>query len=205
MKKDWGFSAFIEYNGKRILFDTGNNGEIFSHNVNAKGIDLTDLDFAVLSHRHGDHTSGLNHLMTINPNVPIYAPKESFGVFGAALPGNFYDAEQVKEFARRNLQPGDQVHTHGLAAMVGLREAPHHVPKTTPPELAPQWLPWVHVLIANLNRFILGTYHGVSERYIHEYIDEFMYRFNRRFRESHLSNRLIRLAVEHPPVPLRSA
>ena len=133
MKKDWGVSAIIEYNGKRILFDTGNNAEIFSHNVNAKGIDLTDLDFAVLSHRHGDHTSGLNHLMTINPNVPIYAPKESFGVFGAALPGNFYDAEQVKEFARRNLQPGDQVHTHGLAAMVGLREAPHHVPKTTSP------------------------------------------------------------------------
>jgi 7,8-dihydropterin-6-yl-methyl-4-(beta-D-ribofuranosyl)aminobenzene 5'-phosphate synthase len=90
MRKDWGFAAFIEYGGKRILFDTGNNAEIFAHNVQAKGIDLTTLDFAVVSHRHGDHTSGLNYLMTVNPDVPIYVPKENFGVFGAALPGTFY-------------------------------------------------------------------------------------------------------------------
>ncbi|MGH6916444.1 MAG: MBL fold metallo-hydrolase, partial [Geminicoccaceae bacterium] len=90
MKKDWGFSALIEYGGKRILFDTGNDAEIFAHNVKAKGIDLTRLDFAVVSHRHGDHTSGLNHLMTVNPGVQIYVPKENFGVFGAALPGTFY-------------------------------------------------------------------------------------------------------------------
>src|SRR5262245_24110358 len=51
MKKDWGFSALIEYGGKRILFDTGNNAEIFAHNVEAKGIDLRELDFAVVSHR----------------------------------------------------------------------------------------------------------------------------------------------------------
>src|SRR5262249_16859882 len=54
MKKDWGFSALIEYGGKRVLFDTGNNGEIFAHNVEAKGIDLRQLDFAVVSHRHGE-------------------------------------------------------------------------------------------------------------------------------------------------------
>jgi 7,8-dihydropterin-6-yl-methyl-4-(beta-D-ribofuranosyl)aminobenzene 5'-phosphate synthase len=90
MKKDWGFSAFIEYGDKRILFDTGNNAEIFAHNVAAKGIDLTKLDFVIVSHRHGDHTSGLNHLLKINPTVKIYAPQESFGVFGATLPGTFY-------------------------------------------------------------------------------------------------------------------
>ena len=94
MKKDWGFSAFVEYGGKRILFDTGNNAEIFAHNVKAKGIDLTKLDFVVISHRHGDHTSGLNYLMTVNPDVPIYAPKENFGVFGAALPGTFYKRDE---------------------------------------------------------------------------------------------------------------
>ena len=36
MKKDWGFSAFIEFGRKRILFDTGNNSEIFAGNVKAK-------------------------------------------------------------------------------------------------------------------------------------------------------------------------
>ena len=90
MKKDWGFSALIEYGGKRILFDTGNNAEIFAHNVEAKGVDLRQLDFAVVSHRHGDHTSGLTHLFKVNPAVKVYAPQENFGVFGAALPGTFY-------------------------------------------------------------------------------------------------------------------
>ena len=94
MTKDWGFSAFVEHGGKRILFDTGNNAEIFAHNVKAKNIDLTKLDFVVVSHRHGDHTSGLNYLMTVNPDVPIYAPKENFGVFGAALPGTFYKRDE---------------------------------------------------------------------------------------------------------------
>ena len=42
MKKDWGFSALIEYGGKRILFDTGNNSDIFAQNVKAKGVDLTN-------------------------------------------------------------------------------------------------------------------------------------------------------------------
>ena len=59
MKKDWGFSALVEYGGKRILFDTGNNADIFAHNIEAKGIDLRQLDFAVISHRHGDHTSAV--------------------------------------------------------------------------------------------------------------------------------------------------
>jgi len=90
LQKDWGFAAFIEYGGKRILFDTGNNAEIFAHNVKVKGIDLTKLDFVVVSHRHGDHTSGLNYVLSVNPSVPIYAPKENFGVFGAELPGTFY-------------------------------------------------------------------------------------------------------------------
>jgi 7,8-dihydropterin-6-yl-methyl-4-(beta-D-ribofuranosyl)aminobenzene 5'-phosphate synthase len=94
LKKDWGFSAFIEYNGKRILFDSGNNADTFSQNAKTLGIDLKKLDFAVISHRHGDHTSGLNYLVSVNPGVRIYAPKEGFGVFGAALPGTFYRKDE---------------------------------------------------------------------------------------------------------------
>jgi 7,8-dihydropterin-6-yl-methyl-4-(beta-D-ribofuranosyl)aminobenzene 5'-phosphate synthase len=88
--RDWGFAALVEYGGKRILFDTGNNAEIFARNVRALGVDLGRLDFAVISHRHGDHTSGLSYLLRVNPQVKIYAPKEGFGVFGAALPSTFY-------------------------------------------------------------------------------------------------------------------
>lgn len=90
MIKDWGISALIEFNGQRILFDTGNNAEIFAHNVKTAGVNLLDLDFVIVSHRHLDHTAGLNHLMEANPAVKIYAPKESFGVFGSTLPSAFY-------------------------------------------------------------------------------------------------------------------
>jgi 7,8-dihydropterin-6-yl-methyl-4-(beta-D-ribofuranosyl)aminobenzene 5'-phosphate synthase len=94
LKKDWGFSAFVEYGGKRILFDTGNDSDTFAQNVKALGIDLKKLDFAVISHRHGDHISGLNYLLSVNPGVRVYAPKEGFGVFGAALPGTFYRKDE---------------------------------------------------------------------------------------------------------------
>src|SRR5262249_7728139 len=81
MTKSWAFSGLIKYGGKRILFDTGNNGKIFATNDAPKGSCLSQLNFAVLPHRHGDHTSGLNHLLKITPAVKIYAPQENFGVF----------------------------------------------------------------------------------------------------------------------------
>src|SRR6478736_1789403 len=90
MRKDWGFSALVEIAGKRILFDTGDNSDIFAANVKAKNVDLTNLDFVVLSHRHGDHMAGLAHVLSVNPKVKIYAPKEGFGVFGSSLPSSFY-------------------------------------------------------------------------------------------------------------------
>lgn len=90
MTKDWGYSALVEINGKRILFDTGDNPEIFAANVKAKGVDLTRIDFVVMSHRHGDHMGGLTYLLSVNPNVKIYAPKENFGVYGFDLPSKFY-------------------------------------------------------------------------------------------------------------------
>lgn len=90
MEKDWGYAALVEFDGKRILFDTGNNPDTFARNVKAKGVDLSKLDFVVMSHRHGDHMGGLSYVLKVNPRVKIYAPKEGFGVYGADLPGTFY-------------------------------------------------------------------------------------------------------------------
>ena len=90
MSKDWGFSALVEVAGKRILFDTGNDADIFEANVKAKGVDLKTLDSVVLSHRHSDHMAGLNYVLSVNPTVKIYAPKEGFGIYGSSLPSSFY-------------------------------------------------------------------------------------------------------------------
>ena len=94
MEKDWGFAALIEYGGKRILFDTGDNPDILAKNAKAKGVDLSNLDFVVMSHRHGDHMGGMGYLLSVNPGVKIYAPKENFGVYGFSLPSTFYRKDE---------------------------------------------------------------------------------------------------------------
>lgn len=73
---DWGYSALVHYNGKTILFDSGNDTAIFEHNVKALGVDLAKVDFAILSHYHADHFSGLDYLLKVNPRVKIYLPDE---------------------------------------------------------------------------------------------------------------------------------
>src|SRR6516164_2440795 len=95
MTKDWSFSALVEVAGKRILFDTGDNADIFAANVKAKGVDLTKLDFVVLSHRHSDHMAGLSYVLSVNPTVKIYAPKEGFGIYGSSLPSSFYRKDET--------------------------------------------------------------------------------------------------------------
>jgi 7,8-dihydropterin-6-yl-methyl-4-(beta-D-ribofuranosyl)aminobenzene 5'-phosphate synthase len=92
LQRDWGFAALVEYGGKRILFDTGNNADIFEKNASRLGIDLTRLDAAVISHRHGDHTTGLSYLLRRNPGVPIYAPQEG-AFFKSVAPRAFFASQ----------------------------------------------------------------------------------------------------------------
>ncbi len=96
LTKDWGFSALVEHDGRRILFDSGNNAEIFEHNVKLLGVDLTKIDFAVISHRHADHATGVKYLLKVNPTVTIYVPADGANGFGGnQIPPAFFrpDAE----------------------------------------------------------------------------------------------------------------
>jgi 7,8-dihydropterin-6-yl-methyl-4-(beta-D-ribofuranosyl)aminobenzene 5'-phosphate synthase len=104
----WGFAALIEYGGKRILFDAGGDPDILARNAAVENIDLSKLDFVVMSHRHGDHMGGLAYVLKVNPRVKIYAPKERSGVYGddqPAAPGiartHLYPRNSVITAARR--------------------------------------------------------------------------------------------------------
>ena len=88
LARDWGYSALVEHEGRRILFDTGNNAEIFEQNVEALKIDLARLDAVVISHRHGDHTAGLHYLHRVNPYVRIFVPADEH--FGGPTPAAFF-------------------------------------------------------------------------------------------------------------------
>lgn len=87
---DWGFASLVEYGGKRILFDSGNNARIFEHNVKSLRLDLRKIDFVVISHRHADHISGLSYLLEVNPKVKIYVPDETWGPFGRGIKSESY-------------------------------------------------------------------------------------------------------------------
>jgi 7,8-dihydropterin-6-yl-methyl-4-(beta-D-ribofuranosyl)aminobenzene 5'-phosphate synthase len=92
LEMDWGFAALVEYGGRRILFDTGNNAAMFERNVKRLGVDLTQLDAVVISHRHGDHTSGLTYLLQVNPAVKIFVPVEG-AYFKAPIPAAYFSRE----------------------------------------------------------------------------------------------------------------
>ena len=61
---------------------------IFAGNVERLGVDPRRLDAAVISDRHGDHTTGLEVLIAANPRVPIYAPQEG-AFFRGGAPNQF--------------------------------------------------------------------------------------------------------------------
>ena len=87
------------------------------------------------------------------------------------------DLAHVRDFSRR-LVAGTTVRSDALASLNAFADHRQQQASVTPPELADEWLPVVHVGIGNLKRFLPGTFHGVSGDYLQEYIDEYVYRFN---------------------------
>ncbi len=70
---EWGFSALVEVEGKRVLFDTGGRPDTVLKNARELGLDLSDIEDVILSHDHWDHTMGLvtlrRELMKTNPKA----------------------------------------------------------------------------------------------------------------------------------------
>lgn len=67
-----GLSLHIELDsGLKVLFDTGQSG-LFARNAARLGIDLSQVDLAVISHGHYDHGGGINEFLRINSKAPIY-------------------------------------------------------------------------------------------------------------------------------------
>lgn len=56
-------------------------------------------------------------------------------------------------------------------------------------------LPWVHILIGNVKNALRATFHGVSAKHLQRYLDEFTYRFNRRYSESKIFDQLLTACI----------
>ena len=83
LKSDWGFSCFVEAHDKRILFDTGANGDILLENMHKLKINPTSIDEVFISHDHFDHVGGLPAFLDINNRVKIYLPPSLRGMQNA--------------------------------------------------------------------------------------------------------------------------
>jgi len=110
--------------------------------------------------------------------------------------------ETVQKFLQNHIEPGQTVRTDAFPALNSVKEMHNHQKKIVPAEEASEWLPLVHVVIGNLKKFLNSTFHGVSFKYLQEYLDEFSYRFNRRFWEPELPFRLLNACLSHVPLKL---
>lgn len=76
LQAEHGLSLLIEANGKKILFDAGSS-DTFIENAKKMGVKLEDIDIAVLSHAHADHSGGMIKFLELNSQANVYMSKNA--------------------------------------------------------------------------------------------------------------------------------
>ena len=110
-----------------------------------------------------------------------------------------YSAQSLHPFIARNLAPGATAKTDGWSAYPGAPDV-NHDPRVVGKMAAHIVLPWAHRVFSNLKVWALGVYHGLRRRHLQSYLDEFVFRFNRR-RTRHAAFRsLLGIAAGHAPL-----
>lgn len=109
--------------------------------------------------------------------------------------------ETLKQFASKNIRVGSFIKSDGFKSYNTLCGAGYlHEGKAFNPEEDSEHLKWLHIVISNAKAFILGTYHGLDTLHIQSYLDEFCFRFNRRFFSTQLFNRIVNACAISSPI-----
>lgn len=90
-----------------------------------------------------------------------------------------FSADSLHGFLRAAVAPGATAKTDGWSGYPGAPGVSHQ-PHVVGPMAAHVVLPWVHRVFSNLKTWALGFYHGLRRTNIQTYLDEFVFRFNRR-------------------------
>lgn len=113
---------------------------------------------------------------------------------------NNVDSENVNQFIKRNTDGEVVLFTDRNTAYVTLEKVVNtHFTVASRKEETNDTLRWVHKAISNLKRNLLGIYHMVTYKYLQNYLNEFVYKLNRRYFGEKLFERLI-IASIHPYV-----
>ena len=122
-----GLSLLIETGGKRILFDTGASGA-FAANAEHMGIDLREVDIAVLSHGHYDHGGGLAHFLALNSHATVWVSPLAFAPHFNASGKDIGIAPELQQHNQIQTSPTPVI---ALAPGITLHQAPD-MPMTFP-------------------------------------------------------------------------
>jgi transposase-like protein len=115
--------------------------------------------------------------------------------------------KEIATLAKRDLAPGSNVVTDGLACWRAVEQAGcTHFPMITGsgPKAARR-IPftWVNTALGNIKTALVGTYHHVSAKHAQRYLASFAWRFNRPFQLDTLTERLAYACARTPPHPYR--
>ena len=78
MPVEHGLSLYIQLeNGHNILFDMGQR-RLFAENAEQLGLNIADIDTAIVSHGHYDHGGGLRAFLEINDKAKVYIHMDAF-------------------------------------------------------------------------------------------------------------------------------
>src|SRR4051794_119 len=111
-----------------------------------------------------------------------------------------YSAATLNAFVAGNVVAGSTVVSDGWSGYATLTDVKHD-PKVIGDAPAHLMLPWIHRVFANAKRWGLGVYHGLRRKHLQAYLDEFVFRFNRRRSPAAAFERLLGLAVALQPAP----
>ena len=93
-------------------------------------------------------------------------------------------AESLGGFVKSTVEPGTLIITDDWSGYGGLRKDgyDHHaIAQCGDPEVSEEFMPIVHLVFSNLKTWLNGIHHGVSAKHLQAYLNEFTFRFNRRF------------------------
>lgn len=107
-------------------------------------------------------------------------------------------AETIELQVKRNVKANSLVKTDSYSSYSNIKDLVWaHQAETLKPKEAAKALPWVHTMISNAKRNLLGIHHMISKKYFQDYLDEFCYKVNRRYFGEKLFDRLLFACVTY--------
>jgi hypothetical protein len=111
-----------------------------------------------------------------------------------------FGKDEIHAFVLGAVAPQTRLVTDDWPAYQGIVDIKHKA-ITVGPMAAHVVLPWTHRLFSNLKRWGLGVYHGLRRKNLQHYLDEFVFRFNRRRTRHAAFATLLGIAARTGPAP----